>query len=143
MVDLVRKDRRSLRQLAVFTGLLRPTPYPHPPLLSHAYEAIRGAQYSSTWSLSMLSRSLRRTMCSYSVFSSEDRLPAALLAASSATCPARSFCTASMAASNLSRVRFFIMTLHLAFRADNGWGHSLFLLPRHGRRYIFPRSRHF
>src|SRR5215831_144464 len=132
MVDLVRKDRRSLRQLAVFTGLLRPTPYPHPPLLSHAYEAVRGAPYSSTWTLSMLSRSLWRTMCSYSAFSSEDKLPAVLLAASSATCPARSFCTASMADSNLSRGRFFIMTLHIACRTDHGWGTRSFFHPAMG-----------
>ena len=89
----------------------------------------RGAQYSAAWSLSRLSRSLRRTMCSYSVFSSEDRLPEVLMAASSVTCPARSLYTASMAASNLSKVCVFSMTLRIACEADNCKGNWLFLLP--------------
>ena len=40
MVNLMRKNGRSLRQLTVLTGVLRSTPYPSSPLLSHVHEAI-------------------------------------------------------------------------------------------------------
>src|SRR4029453_8831699 len=70
VVDLMWQNGRSLRQLTVFTGILRATSYPSAPRLGHAYEAIRGDQYSSAWSLSKLRRSLRRTIWSYSACSS-------------------------------------------------------------------------
>src|SRR5262245_66061167 len=52
----------------------------------------------------MLSRSFRRTICSYSAVSSCESIPAALLTASFATRLDRSCSTASKAASNLSKV---------------------------------------
>jgi hypothetical protein len=70
VVDLMWKNGGSWWQSTVFTGVLRSTSYPRALRLRHVYEAIRGAQYASAWSLRMLSKSLRRTICSYSACSS-------------------------------------------------------------------------
>src|SRR5436309_16022939 len=51
VVDLMRQNGRSLRQLTIFTGMPRATSYSSAPRLGHIYEAIRGDQYSSAWSL--------------------------------------------------------------------------------------------
>jgi hypothetical protein len=70
MIDLTRKNGGALQQATVFTGVLRSTPYLCSPRFCHAQEAIRGAQYTSVWSLSTLSKSLRHTIRSYSACSS-------------------------------------------------------------------------
>src|SRR5438552_15856883 len=111
MINLMWQQGGALRQATIFAGVLRTLLYPRAHGLRHRQEAIRGAQYSSVWSLSTLSSSLRRTMCSYSACSSCESVPAVLLSASSVTRPDRSFSTASKAASNFSNVCFSIPTL--------------------------------
>src|SRR5215467_16134471 len=106
MINLMWQQGGALRQATIFAGVLRALLYPRAHGLRHRQEAIRGVQYSSVWSLSTLSRSLRRTMCSYSACSSCESVPAVLLRASSATRPDKSCATASKAASNFSNVCF-------------------------------------
>src|SRR5262249_51991599 len=110
-INLMWQQGGALRQATIFAGVPRALLYPRAHGLRHRQEAIRGAQYSSVWSLSTLSRSLSRTMCSYSACSSCESVPAVLLSASSVTRPDRSFSTAAKAASNFSNVCFSIPTL--------------------------------
>jgi hypothetical protein len=70
VINLMEENRCALRQVAVFTGVLRSTPNPGALWRGRDHDAIRGAQYSSAWSFSKLSRSLRCTICSYSARSS-------------------------------------------------------------------------